>query len=60
MYGWIWRCLPGRWPVKLALGLMLLVGVLALLWFVAFPIAEQRLPLNDVTVNSPAAAPQSP
>ena len=58
MYGWIWAHLPGKWPAKLALSLLLLGGVLALLWFVAFPFAEARLPLNDVTVDG-AAEPSS-
>ena len=32
----------------------LLVGVLALLFFVIFPWVEPRLPWNDVNVNSPS------
>ena len=51
MYAWIWGRLPGRWPVKLALSTALLAGVLAVLWFVAFPVAERRLPFTDVTVT---------
>ena len=50
MYAWIWRRLPGRWPSKLAGCAALLVGVLALLFFVIFPWAEPRLPFNQVTV----------
>jgi uncharacterized membrane protein AbrB (regulator of aidB expression) len=60
MYGWIWTHLPGRWPAKLLLGAVLLAGVLALLWYAAFPIAERRLPFNDVTVNTPAASTPAP
>jgi hypothetical protein len=33
---------------------VLLVGVLALLYFVIFPWVEPRLPWNDVNVNSPS------
>jgi hypothetical protein len=51
MYGWIWRTLPGNTLVKFAVSLMLLVGVLALLWFVIFPWAEPLLPFGDVTVD---------
>lgn len=51
MYSWIWGRLPGHWPAKLALSTALLAGFLALLWFVAFPVAERRLPFTDVTVT---------
>ena len=54
MYGWIWRRLPGGLAAKLGGCAVLLVGVLALLFFVVFPWAEPRLPWNDVTVNSPS------
>jgi hypothetical protein len=51
MYGWIWRILPGGTPIKLISALVLLAAVLALLFFVVFPVVEPHLPLNDVTVN---------
>jgi hypothetical protein len=51
MYTWIWRRLPGSWPGKLAGCFALLIGVLALLFFVVFPWAEPRLPFNKVTVT---------
>ncbi|HEY0869496.1 MAG TPA: hypothetical protein VGD55_03780 [Acidothermaceae bacterium] len=54
MYGWIWRRLPGGFGAKVGGCALLLVGVLALLFFVIFPWAEPRLPWNDVTVNSPS------
>jgi hypothetical protein len=61
MYVWIWRRLPGGRPGKLAGSLVLLVGVLALLFFLVFPWAERRLPFNDVTVtNSHSGTPSSP
>ncbi|MDQ1709359.1 MAG: hypothetical protein QOG49_744 [Frankiaceae bacterium] len=60
MYGWIWARLPGRWPVKAVLAALLLVGVVALLWFAVFPAVEQRLPYNDVTVNEPAPSTPAP
>jgi len=60
MYGAMWRALPGRRSVKLAVSTVLLGGVLLLLWFVVFPVAEQRLPFNDVTVNTPAAVTPEP
>ena len=51
MYVWIWRRLPGGIPAKLLGCLVLLVGVLALLFFLVFPWAETRLPFNDVTID---------
>jgi hypothetical protein len=54
MYVWIWRHLPGGLPGKVVGSLALLVGVLALLFFLVFPWAETRLPFNDVTIDKPA------
>ena len=54
MYGWLWRKLPGPWPVKLLESLVLLTGVLAVLFLVVFPWVEPRLPFTDVTVDSPS------
>ncbi|MGH3744900.1 MAG: hypothetical protein ACRDTP_08590 [Mycobacteriales bacterium] len=53
MYGWLWRHLPGPWPLRLVETLALVVGVVALLFYVVFPAADPHLPFNDVTVNSP-------
>lgn len=60
MYGWIWQHLPGRWPAKALLSVLLLCGALALLWFAVFPVAERRLPFTNVTVNGPAASTPAP
>ena len=51
MYGWIWRHLPGPWPVRLALSLVLAAAVVLLLFSVVFPWAENALPFLHVTVN---------
>jgi len=51
MYAWIWRHLPGPWPVRVALSLLLAGGVVALLFTVVFPWAEHALPFVDVTVD---------
>ena len=51
MYGWIWRHLPGNTAVKSLQTLVLLLAVVALLFFVVFPWVEPRLPFNDVTVD---------
>ena len=57
MYVWIWRRLPGGLPGKLAGSLVLLVGVLALLFFIVFPFAERRLPFQDITVDQQSPQP---
>lgn len=58
MYGVIWRVIPGPWPVKAIVSLVLLLGVLALLWFVVFPWAEPLLPFGDVTVEGGTSPPE--
>ncbi len=60
MYGWIWRSLPGTISAKLAESLVLLIGVLALLFFVLFPWVEPRLPWNDVNIDSPSVSQLAP
>jgi hypothetical protein len=51
MYPWIWRHLPGPWPVRLVLAMALVASIVVLLFGVIFPWAEPRLPFTDVTVN---------
>ena len=51
MYGWIWRHLPGPVAVRIALAVVLVVGVVALLFFVVFPFVVPLLPFNDVTAG---------
>ncbi len=51
MYGWIWRRLPGGVPVKVIGSAILILAVVALLFFVVFPYVDPRLPFNDVTVD---------
>ena len=60
MYVWIWRTLPGGLGGKLLGSLVLLVGVLALLFFLVFPWAEKRLPFNDVSVDKPTTSTSAP
>ena len=64
MYGLIWRTLPGGVPAKLLGSLLLLLGALALLFYIVFPRVETLLPFQDVTVDtgsvaSPSAAPST-
>jgi hypothetical protein len=51
MYAWIWRHLPGPLAVRIALALTLVLGVIALLFFVIFPVVEPLLPFNQVTAG---------
>jgi hypothetical protein len=51
MYGWIWRHLPGPVGVRVALAVVLVFGVIALLFFVIFPVLDPLLPFNDVTAG---------
>ncbi|HEX5114798.1 MAG TPA: hypothetical protein VFW65_06335 [Pseudonocardiaceae bacterium] len=51
MYGWIWRHLPGPTAVRVALAVVLVCGVVALLFFVVFPVLDPLLPFNDVTAG---------
>ena len=49
MYGWIWRRLPGSaLATKAVLMALIVVAVLALLWFVVFPWARVYLPIDQV------------
>jgi hypothetical protein len=59
MYVWIWRRLPGGLAGKLVGSTALLVAVLALLFYLVFPWAETRLPLNDVTIDKTGTTPAS-
>jgi hypothetical protein len=51
MYGWLWRHLPGRWPLKTAIMVVLAAAVVVVLFTVVYPWLEPRLPFNQVTVN---------
>jgi hypothetical protein len=51
VYAWIWRHLPGPWPLRLVLALALAASVVLLLFTTVFPWAEQSLPFLDVTVD---------
>jgi hypothetical protein len=51
MYTWIWRHLPGPTAVKVLETLVLLLAVVALLFFVIFPWLEPYLPFDRVSVS---------
>ena len=52
MYGALWRLMPGPWPVKLLLCLVLvfLVVVVCFLWL--FPAIAPYMPFNRNSVHS--------
>jgi hypothetical protein len=51
MYAWIWRHLPFGKPGKITGSILLVVAVIATLWFWGFPAAEPLLPFDDVNVT---------
>lgn len=51
MYGWIWRHLPGSVGLRLVEVVVLLLAVVALLFFVIFPWVEPMLPFDHVTTR---------
>jgi hypothetical protein len=51
MYAWVWRHLPGPWPVRTLLALVLVLAVVLVLFTTVFPWAEDALPFLKVTVD---------
>lgn len=51
MYALIWRALPGPWPVKLLLALLLVLAVVAVLFLLVFPQVEPLLPFDEITLG---------
>jgi hypothetical protein len=52
VYSWIWRHLPGPWPLKAFLALALVAIVVLLCFQFLFPWLEDTVPwLGDVTVE---------
>lgn len=51
MYGWLWRSLPGGTGAKLLAAAVLVAVVVAVLWYVVFPLLEPAVTLDEVTVR---------
>jgi hypothetical protein len=51
MYVWIWRHLPGGTWAKVGQATLIVLAVIALLFFVVFPWAEPYLPFDHVEVG---------
>jgi hypothetical protein len=56
VYAWLWRHIPGPLPIRLLVSLAVLVGVVALLFFVIFPAIDPHLPWNNVNVSNGGTA----
>ncbi|WP_199701483.1 hypothetical protein [Jiangella rhizosphaerae] len=51
MYAWIWRHLPGPWPVRLLIYLILIAAIIYALFIWVFPWAEDAFNISEVTVG---------
>lgn len=51
MYGALWRVLPGPWWVRLLILLIAAAAILTALVFWVFPIVDQMVAPQDVTVD---------
>ena len=60
MYAWMWRKLPGPWPVKVLEALVAFAAVVLLLFTVVFPWVEPRLPFYAVTVDDTPTSTATP
>ena len=52
MYGLLWRLLPGPWPVKAMLALILVVAVVVICFLWLFPAIAPLMPFNDNTIQT--------
>lgn len=51
MYGPLWRLLPGPWPVKVVLSLLLVAAVVAACFLWLFPAIAPYMPFSDNSVQ---------
>lgn len=51
MYSYLWRLLPGPWPVRTAIALVLALAAVAALFVWGFPVLAPLMPFNDGTVS---------
>ena len=52
MYGPLWRLLPGPWPVKVLLSLILVAAVVAVCFLWLFPAIAPYMPFNGNSVQT--------
>ncbi|HEX6472209.1 MAG TPA: hypothetical protein VF069_24170 [Streptosporangiaceae bacterium] len=62
MYGALWRLLPGDRPTKALTAFVLVLGTVALLWYVVFPWLEPKIRFDHGTVqgDTGSSAPATP
>lgn len=60
MYGTIWRLLPGDRAAKALTAMVLILGAVALLWYVVFPWIEPKIQFDRGTVEGGTSAPATP
>jgi hypothetical protein len=51
VYEWIWHHLPGPWPVRTLICLMLIAAAVLALFHWGFPALAPLMPFNDGTVS---------
>ncbi|MDO5501867.1 MAG: hypothetical protein Q4G67_01715 [Actinomycetia bacterium] len=51
MYAALWRSLPGPWPVKVLIALVLFAAIVFALFTWVFPELAPYVPFNDTTVG---------
>ncbi|SDM10351.1 hypothetical protein SAMN05421869_13631 [Nonomuraea jiangxiensis] len=51
MYAWLWRKLPGSLPIRVLTAAVLVIAVVAVLWYAVFPLFEPMVPVDEVTVR---------
>lgn len=55
MYPWIWRHLPGPRPARMAMALLLALGVVLLLFRLVFPAIDFQLGADQVVTPGASA-----
>lgn len=60
MYGAIWRLLPGDRATKALISMVVVLGVVALLWYLVFPWIEPKIQFDHGTVEGGTVAPATP
>jgi hypothetical protein len=51
VYGWIWRHLPGRTPVRVVIAAVLVAAVVAVCFVWVYPALAPLMPFNNTTVG---------
>ncbi|MFS0704360.1 hypothetical protein AB6N23_07545 [Cellulomonas sp. 179-A 9B4 NHS] len=51
MYGWLWRHLPGPWPVRAVIALALASAVVVACFLWLYPAVAPYMPFNETTVG---------